>query len=151
MMHFMERADGAWLAELREAGLLTPDLTERIDAAMGRPESGTLNDFLMAGADILSAEAWLSWLIRRYGCHRFGRAVWREEAASWACSPAPADGNLPLRTCADGSLVVAVLRPDRREATAGRYPERKLHWAAASLREMRDLHTVWRRASASVS
>lgn len=148
MMHFTERADGEWLAELKEAGLLTPDVTERIDAAMGRPESGTLNDFLMAGADIIPAEAWIFWLIRRFACHRFGQAVWKDPAVVWARGPAPPDGNLPLRCCANGALVVAVLRPDLREATAERYPGRKLHWSAASLREMRDLHAAWRRLSA---
>jgi hypothetical protein len=146
MMHFHDTAvDGEWLAELKEAGLLTPDVMESIDAAMGRPESGTLNDFLLAGADVISENNWLSWLIRRYGCHRFTRAVWREPDAAWAQGPIPPDGNLPYRRCADGAVLVAVLRPDRREATIKRFGEQSVHWSASTLREMRDLHAAWRR------
>ena len=90
MMHFIEpAADGELMAELRDAGLLAPDAIERIDALMGRPESGTLNDFLLAGAELIPEMPWLTWLIRRHGCHRFGQVVWHGEAAPWA------QGDLP--------------------------------------------------------
>jgi hypothetical protein len=117
---------------------------------MGRPESGTLNEFLLAGADFISENNWISWLIRRYGCHRFTRAVWRNECAAWARDSLPPDGNLPYRRCDDGAVLVAVLRPDRREVTAKRFGEQTtIHWSASTLRELRDLHAAWRRHIAS--
>ncbi len=76
MIHFIDSArDGELIAELRDEGVLARDVIALIDESMGRPESGTLNDFLLAGADFIPEKAWLSWLIRRYGCHRFGH-VW---------------------------------------------------------------------------
>jgi hypothetical protein len=83
-MHFLNPAlDGELMAELRDTGVLAPDLIDRIEAAMGRPECGTLNDFLLAGADLIPEKPWLSWLIRRHGCHRFGRVAWHDEAGAW--------------------------------------------------------------------
>jgi len=141
MMHFYEAArDGAFLAELREFGLLTPDVMERIDAALNRPETGTLNEFLLAGAEFVSEPDWLTWLIRQHGCHRFGRAGWRGPVAA---GPG-AEGNQPFRRVWDGSVLVAVLRPDRWAETEGRMAGFRLHRAAATLRELRALHVSWR-------
>jgi len=142
MLHFLDAAtDGEWMAELKDAGLLAPDQIDRIDALMGRPETGTLNEFLLAGAEVVPEKAWLSWLIRHHGCHRYGRAVDRGAVIRWpGGDPVPADGNLPFRQCEDGTLLVAVLRPDRLPATGARLSAPAWHPAAATLREVRDLH-----------
>jgi hypothetical protein len=155
MMHFMDpAADGELLAELKDASVLAPDAIARIDALLGSPESGALNDFLLAGADIIPEPAWLTWLIRRHDCHRFGRVTWHDEAARWARGGVPPECNLPYRPTADGAILVAVLRPDRRAATTARLTPApadplapRLHWAAATLREMRELRTAWERQS----
>jgi hypothetical protein len=148
MLHFRDAAaDGEWMAELKDAGLLAPDQIDRIDALMGRPETGTLNEFLLAGAELVAEKAWLSWLIRRHGCHRYGQAVVRDPVSAWpAHDPVPADGNLPFRQCEDRTLLVAVLRPDFLPATGARLPAQSWHPAAATLREVRDLHCAARRA-----
>ncbi len=148
MMHFTNpAADGPCLAELREVGLLTPDIIEKIDSGMGRPETGVLNEFLLAGADFVSESAWLTWLIRRHGCHRFGRVQWNTETATWIKGADSTDGNLPYRRCADGALLVAVLRPDAMPATSQRWPHVHLHSAAATLRELRELRQLWPQAN----
>jgi len=144
-MHFINPApDGELMAELRDAGVLAPDMIDRIEAAMGRPECGTLNDFLLAGADIIPAQPWLSWLIRRHGCHRFGRVAWHDEAGAWVRDGPSADGNLPFRRGAPDCALVAVLRPDCREATSRWVKVPRLHWAAGTLGEIRQLHLAWR-------
>jgi hypothetical protein len=147
MMHFVDRAaDGELMAELRDVGLLAPDTIERIDALMGHPGAGTLNDFLLAGAEIVPEKPWITWLIRRHGCHRFGRVGWPEGAAGWAQADPAAEGNLPYRECADHSLLLAVLRPDLMAATARRWAPR-LQRAAATLSEIRALHAAWRKSA----
>ena len=146
MMHFTHpTADGELMAELRDAGLLTPDSIGRIDALLGQPETGTLNDFLLAGAEVIPEKPWLTWLIRRHGCHRFGRVFWEGEARAWAEHGPGEEGNLPYRACDDHSLLVAVLRPDLMTATVQRWPG-PLHRAAATLAEVRSLHTAWNKA-----
>ena len=135
--------DAEFLADLKEAGILTPDVIERIDASLGRPENGTLDGFLVAGADFVRTDHWLSWLIRSHGCHRFGRVNWREEAAEWARTGAPSEANIPYRRCGDGSLLVAVLRPDRLPASAERWRTSRLLRAAATLGEIRELKSAW--------
>ena len=150
MMHFINRAvDGELMAELRDVGLLDPSLIERIHALMGQPESGTLNDFLLAGAEVIAENAWLFWLIRRHDCQRFGQVRWRPEAEPWAQDGPPPAGNLPYRGCSDGGGLLAILRPDLLAATppvAG-WPQ-PLHRAAATLREMRALHLAWQEIAA---
>ncbi|HEX3728418.1 MAG TPA: hypothetical protein VHV47_01345 [Opitutaceae bacterium] len=146
MIRLRQPADAALLADLKDAGLLTPDILEGMEAAAGRPEEATLNEYLLAGAERVSEEAWLAWLIRRHGCHRYGRVSWRAEAQAWARSGLPPEGNLPCRACADGRhALLAVMRPDRIAASERRYPG--LIWlrAAATLPEMRDLHSAWMR------
>lgn len=148
MMHFTNPSiDGPCLAELREVGVLTPDVIERIDESIGRPETGTLNEFLLVGTDLIPEGAWLTWLIRRHGCHRFGRVQWHRDTAMWAKEASPAEGNLPYRSCADGVLLVAVLRPDVMPMTIQRWPTVRLHGAAATLRELRELHQHWPQAN----
>ena len=148
-MHFVEpAADGELMAELRDAGLLAPDVIDRIDAILGRPETGTLNDFLLAGAELVPEKPWLTWLIRRHGCHRFGRVLWPETGAAWTRVELPAAGNLPYRECDDRSLLVAVLRPDLLEETRLSWPGPQFP-AAATLVEIRALHAAWRSAAAS--
>jgi hypothetical protein len=144
MLHFLDAAvDGEWMAELKDAGLLAPDQIDRIDELMGRPESGSLNAFLLAGADLVPEKPWLTWLIRRHGCHRYGKAAWRGESLAWQPHGIPPDGNLPYRQGEDGALLVAVLRPDLLPATGERLQPRSWLRAAATLREMRDLHRAW--------
>ena len=146
MMHFVDAArDGRLLAELRDEGVLGPDVISRIDESLGRPETGTLGDFLLAGAPFIPEKPWLSWLIRRHGCHRFGRASWGGDGEQWACGEAPPGPNLPYRSCADGSILVAVLRPDLLGETAARLGPRTLHPAAATPAETRALLSVWGR------
>jgi hypothetical protein len=149
MMHFVDAAaDGPWLAELREAGLLAPHLLERIDAALGRPETGTLDELLLAGADWIPERAWLAWMIRRHGCHRFGSPAWTGDLADLARGGLPAAGNLPYLRCPDGTLLTALFRPDRREATLRGFQPRRLAWAAATPAEVRELRAAWSRAGA---
>jgi hypothetical protein len=144
MMHFLDAAvDGELLAELKDAGVLTPDAIDRIHLEMGRPECGTLSEFLLAGAGIVPEKPWLYWLIRRHGCHRFGRVILEEGEAVCTGAAPQAEDNLPYRQCTDGALLVAVLRPDRTAATAQRLAPRRLHWAAGTLAEMRDLRASW--------
>ena len=135
-------ADGPLLAELKEAGILSPDVVPRIDAVLGPRECASLNQYLLAGAEFIAEAGWLAWLIRRHGCHRFGRVVWHPDAAPWVQGELPAHGNLPYRSAGDGGALVAVLRPDRMDsgnpATA--------HWAAATLGEVAALHSAWRAA-----
>jgi hypothetical protein len=130
------------MAELKDAGLLAPDVIDRIDAILGRPETGTLNEFLLAGAGVIPERPWLTWLIRRHGCHRFGRVAWQGEGAPWAQSEPTEPGNLPYRECDDRSLLVAVLRPDLLGETERRWPGPQ-HRAAATLAEIRALHAAW--------
>jgi len=146
MMHFNNSAlDGELFGELREAGILTPEVIDRIDALMERPETGTLNNFLLAGADLVPEKTWLTWLIRRHGCHRFGRVSLHDEMLGWRRDGPALDGNLPYRRATDGSVFVAVLRPDLKEGAVKGWPMSRLMWAAASLRELSDLHAAWRR------
>jgi hypothetical protein len=144
MMHFQApRADAELLAELREVGLLTPENIERIDLRMGRPESGRLDDFLLAGAEDIPAADWIAWLIRRHGCHRFGPVRWNESCRR-APELDPGDSpNLPYGICRDGGLLVAVLRPDLRDALEKRRLAPRLLWAAATLKESTDLRAAW--------
>ena len=146
MMHFIDAAtDGRLMAELRDEGVLAPDVISRIDEAMGRPESGTLSDFLLAGAAHIPGKPWLTWLIRRHGCHRFGRVAWAGDAQEWACGNPPPGPNPPYRSCPDGSLLVAILRPDLVDATDARFAPRRLHRAAATPVEVAALRSAWRR------
>jgi hypothetical protein len=145
MMHFEQPVrDGCLLAELKEWGLLTPDRMERIDLKLGRPEIGTLNQFLLAGAGIIPEGDWLSWLIRHHGCHRFGRVAWTEETAALAPRGPGPEGNLPYRRGPLGTPMVAILRPDRWEETAGRYGAAGAQRAAATLAELRELELAWK-------
>jgi hypothetical protein len=142
MIHLLPgSADEILASELREAGILTPDVVERIDATLGRPEHCLLDDFLLSGAGFIRTNEWLSWLIRRHGCHRFGRVVRPVDGSAWTGIGMPADGNIPYRLCADGRLLVAVLRPDKLQATFERLKDSRPLWAAATLREIGDLRT----------
>jgi len=143
-MHLIDpAADGELLAELKEFGILNPDTIGRIDLSLGRPESCTLNDLLMAGERVIPEKDWLSWLIRRHGCHRFGRVAWRPEASAWARPEMAAEHNLTYRQTADGRPIVAVLRPDATAATAERLAGPRPLWAAATLTEIRALRAAW--------
>lgn len=140
MIHLLPGSPDEILAsELREAGILTPDVVERIDASLGRPEHCLLDDFLLSGANFIRTNEWLSWLIRRNGCHRFGRVVRPVDGSAWTGDGVPADGNIPYRYCADGRLLVAVLRPDKMPATVERLKDSRPLWAAATLREIGEL------------
>ena len=144
MMHLLGGApDHELLAELKEAGILAPDTIERIDASLGRPEAGALDDFLLAGAGVISEKDWLGWLIRRHGCHRFGLVSWDDEALRWRPAGEIAGCNLPYRAAADGRPMVAVLRPDQLPATAAVLQGARPLWAAASLEEIRALRRAW--------
>jgi hypothetical protein len=146
-MHFNNaEADSGLLGDLKDAGLLDPGTLERIHESMGRPESGSLTDFLLAGAEFVPEKPWLCWLVRRHGCHRFGRVVWHGEDVGWGADTVPADANLPYRPTPEGNLLVAVLRPDLLAATAGRLAPRRPLWAAGTLLELRELRQAWQDA-----
>ena len=146
MTPFSDPEDAALVSELRECGLLTPSAAERIDAALGRAEAMTLNRFLLGGRDILDAQAWISWLVRRQDCFRFGPVHWHEHCVGRAPPDLSLEPNLPYRFSADGRPLVAVLRPDRRTATLRRLGAPVALWAAATLGELADLREAWQRA-----
>jgi hypothetical protein len=143
-MHFLDpKTDGEFMAELRDASLLPPDILERIDAAMGRPETGTLDELLLAGADAISEPDWIAWLIRRHGCHRFGPVIRAAAVGARVHGEVAGLSNLPYEVSADGGLLMATLRPDRRAEAAERFRAPRLLWAAATLRESRSLRSAW--------
>jgi len=143
-MHFLDpKTDGEFMAELRDAGLLPPDVLECIDAVMGRPETGTLDELLLAGAEAISEPDWIAWLIRRHGCHRFGPVGWAAAAGARVHGEFAGISNLPYDVSADGGLLMATLRPDRRAETAEHFGATRLLWAAATLRESRALRSAW--------
>ncbi|MDP3072661.1 MAG: hypothetical protein Q8N18_20370 [Opitutaceae bacterium] len=145
MMRFQNSArDGEFMAGLRDAGILTPDLIDRIDAAMGRPDSGALTDFLLAGAEIIPELAWLTWLIRRHGCHRVGPVALQPDTLAAIANRDALGDNLPYRFTADDSLLIAVVRPDRWAEEAQLLTPRRCIKVAATLREARALRTAWR-------
>jgi hypothetical protein len=147
MMHFHEPArDGTLLTELKEFGILTPQVMEKIDRELERPETGTLNEFLLAGADFISEPDWLTWLIRQHECHRFGRALSQDETLAFAPGGPGPEGNPPFRRDAEGHPLVAVLRPDRWEETVARLGGTAPLRAAATLAEVRELQEAWRRS-----
>ena len=146
MIHFINAAvDNEQMAALRDAGILTPSVIEKINAILGLRESGTLNEFLLAGADVISPEPWLAWLVRRHGCHRFGRVLFRDDAIDLGRPGIAEESNLPYRRAASGSPMVALMRPDLFAATAKRLGGCNIYKAAATLPEIRALHLAWNR------
>lgn len=134
------KGDGPLWAEMRDAGLVDPAAIDRIDAILGRPESCTLDQVLLGGAEVIADAAWLSWLIRRHGCHRFGRVTRCGPPEAWPRDDPLAEGNLPYRRCAEpGHWLVAVMRPDRWGCTERRHAGLTLLPAAATLPELREL------------
>lgn len=145
MMRFQNSArDGEFMAGLRDAGILTPDLIDRIDAAMGRPDSGALTDFLLAGAEIIPELTWLTWLIRRHGCHRVGPVTLQSDTLAAITNRDTLGDNLPYRFTADDSLLIALVRPDRWAEETQILTPRRCIKVAATLREARALRTAWR-------
>lgn len=145
MMRFQNAArDGECMATLRDAGILTPDFIEKIDVVMGRPESGALTDFLLAGAEIIPELAWLTWLIRRHGCHRVGSVALQPDTLAALTNRDALGDNLPYRFTADDSLLIAVVRPDLWVADTANLAPRRGIKVAATLREARALRTAWR-------
>jgi hypothetical protein len=144
MIHLLSGStDENFISELKEAGVLAPDVMERIDISLGRPEHCLLDNFLLSGADFIKADEWISFLIRRHGCHRFGRVTWSDDVSAPATGDLPTDGNIPYRRCMDGRAMVAVLRPDKLPATSERLKMSRPLWAAATLHEIRDLRNAW--------
>ncbi len=145
MMRFQNAArDGEFMAALRDAGILTPDLIEKIDAAMGRPDSGALTDFLLAGAEVIPELAWLTWLIRQHGCHRVGPVALQPDTLDAVTNREALGENLPYRFTADDSFLIAVVRPDRWASDTANLAPRRCIKVAATLREARALRTAWR-------
>ncbi|MGH7996512.1 MAG: hypothetical protein ACREFX_09190 [Opitutaceae bacterium] len=138
MITFFDERDAALFSELKECGLLVPSTAERIHAALGRPESASLDRFLLAGSALVDENAWLCWLIRRHGCSRFGPVRRREDSALPA-EVDPLEPNLPYRTTAAAEYMIAVLRPDLREETLRRLKRPRALWAAATLGELNGL------------
>jgi hypothetical protein len=144
MSHFSDAADRELFAELREVGLLSPDVVQAIQAARAPREGETLTEFLLAGAGAISAPDWLSWLIRRHGCHRFGPV--RLALDGFEALPVEricAEPNPPYRRAPGGRLLCAVVRPDKRQSTAETLKPFRLEWAAATLGEVVGLKKAW--------
>jgi hypothetical protein len=147
MIVFEETRDRELLAELKEAGLVTPITLEAICARLASWEDPGLSEFLLAGAELIDEANWLTWMIRRHGCYRFGPVKlaadfgserW-QAVASGELPPVSHHPNLPyalLPVPASGrpACLVAVLRPD--------YPVSGLP-AAATLTEIRELRRRW--------
>jgi hypothetical protein len=146
MMSFLQPSvDSPLYTELKECGLLPPDVVDRIETKLNRPESGTLDHYLLAGADAISEPDWLRWLVRHHGCHRFGPVAWRDDAAMWARPDIASEPNRPFRRSLDGNPVIAVMRPDRWARTAAGYAGYRPERAAATLAEIRELKAAWAR------
>lgn len=144
-------ADGELFAELREVGLVNPKAIGKIEDLLGRPETCTLNDFLLSGCGVIPERDWLSWLIRRHGCHRFGRVAWDPGMAVPAGLDADTEPNLPYRLAAGGCALVAVLRPDVADATRECLGPVRPLWAAATLSELGALRAAWSRRSRALA
>lgn len=140
MAAFADPAERVLLADLKEAGVLTPAVMDAIHSALGRAERYSLDEFLLAGADAIDERHWLSWLIRHHECYRFGPVRLDEAAAgNWpppATRDMPLPSNLPYCRIESGMYLIAVLRPD--QETHG-------FRAAATLAELKELRTAWRR------
>ncbi len=148
MIVFEEARDRELLAELKEAGLVTPITLEAICGRLGTREDPGLSEFLLAGFDLIGEADWLTWMIRRHGCYRFGPVQlaadfgserWQAAVGGGELPPLPQHPNLPyalLPVPASGrpACLVAVLRPD--------HPVAGLP-AAATLKELRELRQRW--------
>lgn len=148
MILFEDPRDRELLAELKEAGLVSPITLEAICSQLPPREEPGLSEFLLAGAEQIKEADWLTWMIRRHGCYRFGPVRlspdfgslrWQALAGGGEPGPVALHPNLPyalLPVPAAGrpSCLVAVLRPD--------YPVPGLP-AAATLRELRDVRQAW--------
>ena len=130
---------------------MNPRAIEKIGELLGRPETCTLNDFLLAGCGIIPERDWLSWLIRRHGCHRFGRVAWDSGITLPTGPDAETEPNLPYRMAAGGRALVAMLRPDLADATRKRLGPVRPLWAAATLSELGALRAAWSRHSRALS
>lgn len=140
MAAFVDPAERALLAELKEAAIITPAVTEAIQVALGRAEHYSFEEFLLAGAEAIDERHWLSWLIRQQNCLRFGPVVLDgAEAEGWpppAARDEPLPANLPYARLKSGAFLYGVLRPD--VAVEG-------YRAAATLTELRELRRAWER------
>jgi hypothetical protein len=138
MITFAAPEDREMLAELKEAGLVTPIVLEAIHHRLDRMENPDLNGFLLAGAEVIDELDWLSWLIRRHGCYRFGPVRLGIEVGSerWTESPNLPYAVLPVPQEGMRKCLAGVLRPD--------LPVNGLR-AAATLKELRQLKADWER------
>jgi len=147
MIVFEDTRDRELLAELKEAGLVTPITLESICARLVPGEEPGLSEFLLAGADLVPEADWLTWMIRRHGCFRFGpvhlaadfgserwQALAYRELPPLEQHPNLPYAMLPVPAAGRPACLVAVLRPD--------YPVPGLP-AAATLPEIRDLRRRW--------
>jgi len=149
MINFAAAIDRELLAELKEASLVTPIVLEAIHGRLDDEEHTDLNEFLLAGADLIDEREWLIWMIRRHGCYRFGPVRLAVDAGGerWV-QAGLADAErireaanlpyavLPVPKAGQPACMVAVLRPD--------LPVSGLR-AAATLRELRQLRADWAR------
>jgi hypothetical protein len=144
MISFLQGSeDDLLVVELREAGLLTPEIIKKIDSTLTKPSPINLSEFLLAGADYINTGHWLSWLIRKKGCYRFGTVKWNDQAKLWSYQGLPSDANFPYLLSGEERGLVAVLRPDRLHVTAQRLRALRPLWAAATLSEIKALRNSW--------
>lgn len=132
MITFSDPAERELVAELKEAGLLTPIIMEQISRSLARSDRAGLDDFLLAGAPFIPERDWLSWLIRRHRCYRFGPVRLAADAETWKATVV--GPNLPYLQRPSGDHLVGILRPD---LPAGGWR------AAATLSELGELRKAW--------
>ena len=148
MIVFEDSRDRELLAELKEAGLVTPITLEAICGRLAAREDPGLSEFLLAGAELIDEADWLTWMIRRHGCYRFGPVQlaadfgserWQAAVGGGELFPLSQHPNLPyallpVPAAGRAACLVAVLRPD--------HPIAGLP-AAATLAELRELRGRW--------
>lgn len=144
MISFLQGSeDDLFLLELRDVGIITPDITKKIEASLVRNSQINLSEFLIAGADYINQGQWLSYLIRFKGCYRFGAVNWNEQAKLWSYQGLPSDANFPYLLTGEQRGMVAILRPDRLKETASRLKALRPLWAAPTLNEIKALRKAW--------
>jgi hypothetical protein len=149
-MYFLNpQADEAFYRELTAEGVLRPEDRAKMEHTCGSPETGTLNSLLMAGAELVNKDRWLSWLVRGYGYPRVQQI--KPEAffiKSNRYEPARIKifletNNYPCRKLPNGGVVVAVGRPDLISAIERALAPTPFEPMAASLPELKAIRKLY--------
>lgn len=150
-MHLLEpHIDELLMAEMRDEGVLTPRLLEKMDQQIGGAEAIRLSDALLLIADDMPENIWINWLVHVHNCARLHKifvdsAMLREAGFSRAQARAFIEsGNYPAVKCRDGWMV-ALTRPDLFARTAEALPGVPLFRLAPTLPEARELKRAFTR------